>query len=224
MKKFKIPLLAASMLLAATITISCSVSEDDNDLSPLPNVRSEASPGDEKSVVGDDQLSLGGYSDALPAPEPGNDKPGCVTDAYSDLPKPGCAIGIDPVLVDPVPIDPVPEPNPPYVKKPFPDELYCEYYGEIKVLGLKCIGENGNWFVEGVDSGEKAEVSSGGGTPEPVKPPYEKPDDNQPYVKQPFPDKLYCKYYEGTKMLVRECIGENGNWFFDGVDSGKEAF
>jgi hypothetical protein len=58
MKKNKILPLMASLLLAATFTLSCSDNEDDSDQS-LPSIRNEASPSDGKY----------GGSDALPVPD-----------------------------------------------------------------------------------------------------------------------------------------------------------
>lgn len=57
------------------------------------------------------------------------------------------------------------------------------------------IGENGNWFVDGADTGVKAEAIKG----ETGAPGADGEDGDTPY------------------------IGENGNWFIDGVDTGVKA-
>ena len=75
MNKLKILPLAASLLLAATFTASCTDGEDDNDQS-LPSIRSEASPNDAKY----------GGSDALPTGV--DDKPGYIDPLVDPMPEP----------------------------------------------------------------------------------------------------------------------------------------
>ena len=88
MNKFKILPLAATLLLAATFTASCTDGEDDNDQS-LPSIRSEVSPSDAKY----------GGSDALPTGV--DDKPGYIDPLVDPMPDPMPPPYKEPVYIEP---------------------------------------------------------------------------------------------------------------------------
>ena len=93
--------------------------------------------------------------------------------------------------------------------------------GEDGITPTVEIGENGNWFINGQDTGIKAEGTDGtqGEPGQDGLTPYIGENDNWWIGDEDTGVK--AKGEDGTSTKVE--IGDNGNWFIDGVDTGVAA-